>query len=140
MSSIGQAFIAQIQSIPAVTAQIAERVYPAYVYLADKTFPLAAYKIDNGTTSASYDGTVNQLRSCNIVISCIGGTYAQADGLKEALLTAFDGTAGTWGTTVVQGCFLNEDGISEDTMTEPETEEILYYITEVTFLVWYVAS
>jgi len=127
-----------VAATSALTAIIADRVYPAHVKIADKVYPLIAYKIDNFTTSSTYDASANKLRSCHITVACIDTTYAGADRLAEAVL-AIDGTDGTWGDTVIQGCFLNEDSISDDVVTEPETEAILYFIKELSFLVWYVA-
>jgi Protein of unknown function (DUF3168) len=138
--AIAEGFQSMIAAATAVTDIVADRVYPSVVKLADKVYPLITYKFDNTTTTNTYDGPVNPLRSCNIVLECIGNTYAEADELAAALLATMDGSSGTWGSTVVQGCFLNDDSVIDDVVTEPETEEILLYIKELSFLVWYVAS
>jgi len=137
MGSLAKAFIAQVAATSALTALIADRVYPEQAKIADKTFPLAVYKVENVSGTHTYDGTVNNLRSAHLVIACIAPDYADADAVATQFLASLDGTQGTWGSTSVQGCFLVDDGVQDDIVTEAETEEIAYYIKEITFLVWF---
>jgi hypothetical protein len=137
MGLIGPAFVAQMATLSPVVALVSNRIYPENAKIADDIYPLIEYQISNVTTSSTYDGPANPLRSCNIVVTCIAQTYAAADALADAVL-ALDGTDGTWGDTTVQGCFLNEDSITDGVIQNAETEDIMLYTKELSFMVWYV--
>jgi len=132
--SLGSAVTQQLLSLDAVTAVIAHRLYPVYDPQVNKVYPQAVYKIESVSTLNCNDGpTGNQ--SCDYVISVIGETYADADNVAAVILTALDGSSGTWSGTKIQGVFLKPDGVSDDIVTEPQTEEILFYLKEMSFSV-----
>ena len=129
---IPTALAGQLLATPGVTNLIAQRVYPSYDKANDKTYPLAVYKVEGVSTLQTSEGpTGNQ--SGDFVVAAIGETYADAAAVAKAILAALDGQGGTWSGLIVQGVFLKEDGISDDVVTEPQTEEILYYVKEMTF-------
>jgi hypothetical protein len=141
MASLSQAFVSHIATVSPVTTLVSTRVYPQYQRLADKVFPALVYKIDQTTTFNTYDGAAaNQLVSSQIVIAAIGQTYSSAEATANAVQAALDGTSGTWNGVTIQGVFLQEDGITDDVVTEAETEEIIYHIREMNFQVWWVNS
>jgi hypothetical protein len=117
------------------------RVYPAYVREADKVYPLACYKIENVTPQMASDGPTG-LVSADYVIAAIDTTYNGSVTLANAIQTALDGATWTDNTNgvVVQGCFLKDDGREEETVTQQDTEVILYFVTTLTFLVWHAAT
>ena len=93
--------------------------------------------MENLTTTNTYDGTPCELQSADIVIACVATSYGSADQLCSTIVSALDGSAGTWSSMQVQGVFLHDDGIADDVVTEADTEEILFYVREATFQVWY---
>ena len=136
--TLGEAFYDYLATVEAITDLIGDRVYPQYVKLADKTPPLIVYKLDNTTSIVTYSDGANALKSADIVITAVGKHYADAQAVADALVSALDGQSGTWGTVTVQGCFLHDDGISDDVITEPESEEVMYFVKELRYLTWYV--
>jgi hypothetical protein len=141
MASLGVSLFTQLQSISAITALVANRIYPQYQKLADKTYPAITYKVGQLSTINVYDPSMaNALVSCQVTFDCIGQSYADSGAVASAVQKAFDGFSGTWGGTTIQGCFLEEDGINDYVETDEVTEEILTYIKEIAFKVWYVNS
>ena len=131
---IAAALVSKILATTAVTNLIDDRIYAAYDRLENKVYPLAVYKVEEVSTLNCNDGPTGNI-SGDFQIACIGESYSDADALATALLTALDGASGTWAGLQVQGVFLKENGISDDILTEPQTEEILYFIKELNFTV-----
>ena len=134
--SIGPAIVSKILATTSVTTLIGTRFYPGYDKINDKVYPLAVYKIENVTPILANDGPTG-LETADVVIACIGSTPADSDAVATVIQAAMDGARGTWAGITVQGMFLKDDGISEDVITEPQTEEIIYFIKELSFTVSY---
>ena len=134
--NIAPAITTQLLNTSGVTAIVGTRIYPEYDRQADKVYPLAVYKVENVTTYMSNQGPTG-FETADYVIAVIGETYADADAVASAIQTALDGSRGTWSGVTIQGVFLKDDGVSDDVVTEPQTEEILFYTKELTFSVSY---
>ena len=134
--NIAPAITNQLLGTSGVTAIVGTRIYPEYDRQADKTYPLAVYKVENVTTYMANDGPTG-FETGDYVIAAIGETYADADAVASAIQSALDGARGTWSGVTIQGVFLKDDGVSDDVVTEPQTEEILFYTKELTFSVSY---
>jgi len=133
---IADAIFSQVTSNGPVAALIGTRLYPEYDKQADKVYPLAVYKVENVTPLSTNTGSAG-LESADVIIAAIAPKYADAATLARAIVNALDCQKGTWTGIVVQGCFLKDDGIADNVVTEPTTEEILYHVKEITFTVWY---
>ena len=131
MSDIATAIVSRLAAVPAVTGIIADRVYPDYVRQADKVYPLAVYSIKINPV-ATFDGNPG-IRYATLSLAAVDTTYEGASALAAAIETAIEGQSGTWDTIFVQGVFLQDNGISDDVVTEPTTEEILAYVKSMTF-------
>lgn len=137
--SLSAGLFSKVETVSAVVALIGDRIYPQTVSLEQKTFPLISYKIQDVTSVKVYGpAAANPLRSASLVLTCCGISYDDADAVAEAIIQSFDGQDGVWGTTTVQGAFLDDDGIQDGIAIDPDTEIALYYVKEVTFTVWYV--
>lgn len=136
MSSLAGSIVGQLLATSGVTDVIATRLYPDYDKQANKVYPLAVYKIENVTPLIANDGPTGS-ESADFIIAAIGELYADANAVVVAMQTALQGARGVWSGLTIQGIFLKEDGISDDVITEPQTEEILYYVKELTFEVKY---
>ena len=134
--NIAPAITTQLLGTSGVTAIVGTRIYPEYDRQINKTYPLAVYKVENVTTYMANQGPTG-FETADYVIAAIGETYADADAVASAIQTALDGQRGTWGNIVVQGVFLKQDGIADDVVTIPNTEEILLYTKELSFSVSY---
>jgi hypothetical protein len=113
------------------------RIYPNYQSMADKVYPALAYDCENYEPDDCMDGT-DGVPSIDVKIYAIGETYDQADALGRLVAIALDGTAGTWGATTLQGCFVTE--VAEDHFVDTDLETILYFVKEVTCKVTYLES
>lgn len=131
---IGPAMFDRLTADPTVSGIIGTRLYPAYNRESNKVYPLAVYKIENETDQMASTGPTG-LVSVDVIIACIAPTYRQASKLSDAVKTALNGTSWTDSTNDlnVQGCFMADDGRRDDVITEPSTETILYYVSELTF-------
>lgn len=126
----GEAIFARLQTISAVTALVGTRVYPQYTKEVDKTYPLIVYKVENVHQLQSFSGPTGFFQ-CDLRLAAIGLTPDDAEMVANALLV-LDGDSSQWGTHIYQqGSFLAEDGISENTVTDQDSEEILYFLKEV---------
>ena len=134
--SLNTALVSYLQADTALAALIVDRIYPEFDSPEDHLYPLAVYKLDVTPLMAN-DGPIG-LETATLTIAAIAPTYAQAKDVGSALQTALDGKRGTWSGVVVQGAFLNDDGVTDDVVTEPTTRQILYYIKELTFTIAYV--
>lgn len=137
MASLAAALVAKLLSSESITDIVADRVYPQVAFLADRSYPMCVYKVDDITPTSTYGGP-DRLTRCNVTIACVGRTYADADELAMTVVRELDGSASTWGTVEVQGCWLSDAGVTDDVITEPESEEIALYIRECDFdPVWF---
>ena len=109
--SLAPAAVAKLLSVTAITALVANRVDPQYTREMDRVYPIIVYKVENVTPGMAHDGPTG-LESAELVLACLGCTQKQADQLAAAVQTAMDGARGLWGTLNVQGCFLQDDGIT----------------------------
>ena len=140
MSDVAAAAAAALLSSASVTALVGQRVWPQWAKQADVVYPYCIYNIDGVTPIGTYSSGTNSLRSCTLSVACIAKTYGQAVGVSEAVLSTLDNADGVFGGVSVQGIFLNDDGISDDVLTESESETLVVQIRTLSFLVWYVAS
>ena len=134
--SLGPAIVYKLSSDAGVSAIVVDRIYPQYVRENDRLYPMIVYKIDNVDPQMTHDGP-NGLESADLTLAAIGMSQVDARLLAEAIQTSINGSRGVWGDLTVQGCFLKDDGINDDVITEPTTEEILAYVKELSFTVWY---
>lgn len=134
--SLGPAAKAKMEATTGITDIVAARIFPQYVRESDNVYPLIVYKVENVDPQLSHDGPTG-LESADLIIAAIGATQKDARILADAIQLALNGNRGTWDTLYCQGCFLKDDGISDDVVTEPTTEESLYYTKELSFTVWY---
>jgi len=130
-------FLAKIAGTSAITTIVADRVYPQYARQADKVYPLLVYKIENVQPFMTAGGP-SGVENADLVIACCGIKQADADATAAAVQLALNGSRGAWGTLTVQGCILKEDGVNDDVVTQPDSEEIIAYVKEVNFTVTYV--
>jgi hypothetical protein len=129
----GANIFGKLTSISGIAALVSNRIYPQYNRAADKQYPLIIYKVENQTTDAYYTGGTSGLEKADLVLACISITHAGADALATAVQLAIDDDTSAWGSTTMQDCSLKDDGITDDVVTNEETEEILFYVKELSF-------
>ena len=125
MSDIATAIVSRIQSETSLF------VYPEYVRENDNQYPLAVYQI-KVTPCPTFSGDAG-LRYATLTVAAIDTSYAGSATAAHAIETAINGQHGTWAGIVIQGVFLQDDGISDDVVTEPVSEMILAYVKTMTF-------
>ena len=133
MGDIAAATTALLLGTPALMGLVSSRVYPQWSRLVDAVYPAAIYKIEGVSSTQTYGG-VDSLTSCTLSIACVG---LDAVAVGEIVQTALDGAAGTYAGTVIQGIFLNEDGVSDEVQNDSTSDAILYYVRQLEFLVWF---
>ena len=135
---IDEALATKLNSTTAVNALVAGRIYPFRVRKANKTYPLIIYRFSRNRPCRTSAGPGNA-RFVQLELACVAASLADADTLADAVETALDGTRfSTWGTVTVQGCDLpEEEGIDDDQITDPSTEEIALYVKNFTFQITY---
>jgi hypothetical protein len=139
VSDIASDTIQNLLNTSAVTTLVGTSVYPDWSTLADDSYPMIVCKIEGVTSTHTYGGT-DSLTSCTINLACIGKSYSDAVSVANAVQDTLDGFSGTWGTTTIQGVFLNDDGVNDEVTTEPESEAILYFVRTLALLCWFVRT
>jgi len=134
--SIAAAITQQLLATDPVTNLIEQRLYPQYNYQTMKVYPLAVYRVENVSPLICNDAPTG-FETADYVVDCLGEKFADADAVADAIQTALDGARGTWSGMDIQGIFMKEDGRHSDTLSEPQTEQILYFIQTLTFNVAY---
>jgi hypothetical protein len=135
MVDIAPAIFNRLTTDSGVTNLIGTRVYPSYDRQSDRIYPLVTYKFDI-TPQAAFDGTAG-IEYAVGKFAAVATTYAGATQVADALYNSLEARSGTWAGVVVQGCYLQENGISDDVVTDPTTEEILYYVKVLQFDIQY---
>jgi hypothetical protein len=134
---ISDAIFAQLTNDPAVGPLIGTRLYPQYDRQNSRTYPLCVYKFAKAPGGSTNQGPIN-LSSSVLIIAAIATTYIACETLANAIVACLDSARWTTGGTIVQGTFLKEgDGIDDDVVTDPTTEEILYHVKRISFDVRY---
>lgn len=131
MADIALAIVSVLNGNSGVTSLIGKRLYPQYDRSTDHIYPLGCYHVQI-TPITAFDGAPG-IEYAVITIAGIGSTQASATAVANALKAALQNQTGTWAGVVVQGCFLQDNGIRDDVVTEPTTEEIICYVRELTF-------
>ena len=131
MADIAAAMFNMITTDSGVIALMGTRLIPSYNRQGDRTYPLAVYKLDIAPAPA-FDGE-SGIEYGTLQIAAVATTYAQATALATAIRSAIDQKSGTFAGTEVQGVFMQENGIRDDTMTDESTEAILFHIKEMNF-------
>ncbi len=129
---IGPAIYAML-NVPLITNIVGKSIFPNYARL-DQPYPQVVYDVKNPSPQTAYRQNLN-LVSIDVSIAGIAKTYAQSTALAKAIIAVMDEEQGTFGGFVVQGSFWKDS--TEEQETNPESEEILYYIKELSFSVWY---
>jgi hypothetical protein len=132
----GSDIFSKLTTTSAISAIVSTRVYPEYVRAADVSYPYVVYKRENISNGQSFTGGTG-LSACELVIAAVGSNQQQAEALSNAIESALDGDTSTWGTCTVQGCWLSDDGVNDDIVTEQETEQIIAYVKELRFDIRY---
>jgi Protein of unknown function (DUF3168) len=133
MASPGIAIVSILQQ----TGLVGNNIYPNLARIGDGNYPMIVFKVSDVSTTQTYTGT-DPLASCKVELAAIALTYGEADAIAWALVAALDNSSGTWGGVTVQGCFLDEDGISDDDAQETASESLNYFIKTATFTMWFV--
>ncbi len=140
MPTLSPTVFARLTTDAGVSAIVAERVYPLYVREADKVFPYACFKTEAVSSHMASDGPTG-LYSADLIVAAVDKTLIGSAALADAIQKSLDGA--TWSDTPnnirIQGSFLKDDGREELPVTDQDTEAILYYQTELTFLCWFAA-
>jgi hypothetical protein len=131
MADIATAVVSKLASVAGVTALIENRVYPSYDRQTDRTDPLAVYSLDI-TPITDFDGPTGVMTAV-LEIAAIAETYAEAVALGKAIYAALEFQSGDWGGVTVQGCFMQDEGERDDKVTDPTSEEILFFVKSFRF-------
>lgn len=115
---------------------IAVRVYPEDAHAFEKTLPLAVYKIESATAIMAHDGPCG-LNEGVVVIAAEAITYDGAATLGQAIDASLGNAKGTWAGIVVQGCFREDDGQSDDVFTLPVSEDLTIYVQQLTYRIFW---
>jgi hypothetical protein len=110
------------------------RIFPNYQSMRDKGYPAIVYVCDDYAPTDTMDGG-DGVPTISVNLYAISEHYDDANTLGKALESALDATRGTWGETVVQGCFVDE--VSESHFVDTDLETILYYQKELVLKVTY---
>jgi hypothetical protein len=107
-----------------------QRIYPNYVRMGEKQYPQLVYDCQNYEEDTGLDGHA-ETATLDVKVLTVAQDYDGADDMAKAIVTALNETSGTWGTTTVQGCFLEE--VAEEHFVDTDMETILYFTKEITF-------
>ena len=123
---------ARLTADAAVTALVADRVFPGMIREADRTYPYLIFKRDATTTGEAYDGSPG-LSSTSLTVAAVGGDPDSAEAAILAVVASLNAKAGVWGQTTVQGAFLDESGISDDVDVDTDDEDVTAFIYSARF-------
>jgi hypothetical protein len=131
---LGQALYARLSADAGVTALCGANLYPNYIRESEQLYPQIVYAVEDVAEDAAHDG-LSGLITAKARVTAVGKTYAAADALAAAVLASLDAQTGSWGTSWVLGCWL--DDLHEDLVHDPSSEQVLYYLKELTFQISY---
>ena len=135
MASIGNAIYAKLTGDSAVAA-ITTTVIPNYAPKSS-TYPQVVYEVKSTEYDATYTGN-SGLVKCELVLRCLVNSrqgYDACNTLGNAVAASLDQATGTFGGVAVQRFFLNDD--AEDQFEDQDSDEIVYYVRELNFEVWF---
>ncbi len=91
--SVRAAFAALLGSQPAVAALVGSRIYPLVLPRRSRTYPAISYQMISDTLAAdAADGTL-EAHQARLQVNCWALTYAAADALAEAVVSALRGAS-----------------------------------------------
>jgi hypothetical protein len=110
------------------------RIFPNYVREQDQVYPLMMYDAKDLDIDSCFDGD-GGISTVSVTVRCIATNYDEAETLATALIKSLNNSSGTWGGLVVQGCFLDESGVTEEVIYESNATDtvLLLFKKEVTF-------
>jgi len=126
--TIEEGLYSRLQAVAGVTALVSTRVYPLLVPQ-EASLPAIAYQRISGPRETAHDGP-SGLAFARMQVTCIGSSYSSAKGVSEAVRAALDGQSGTWGSTVVGACFLDDESDIWSTVFEKP-------VVRADYLIWY---
>ncbi len=111
------ALFTQLTDDPGVSALVDERVFPEFAPMTNQTYPQIVIATPDAANEPTFDGPIN-LMDEKIDVVAIAKTITDVVAVAKAILAAIDGQTGTWGGTVIKGCFLK--GTSNTLATIPD--------------------
>lgn len=114
------------------------RIFPEYVRMDDKhkTTPTQlVFTTDDYKPDVGLDGLTPTTAQITVKIEAASMDADETSALRRQLVMALDSTRGTWGDTVIQGCFLED--YSDGHFIDTDMATILYYTSDMTFTVAY---
>jgi hypothetical protein len=102
--SINKAIYTQLAGDTATAALVGDRIWPMQVDDSNPAFPRIVYEVAEDDPTRSYlQGS--GLFSAEVTVICAAATDKAAAALAAAVVAALNNAKGTWGGTVVLGCF-----------------------------------
>ena len=116
----------------AITDMIADRIYPNDASAKETPLPCLIYWLQNLALDPTYDseGTID-LASLDLVVLCIAKEYPDVQALYNHVMKAFVDYSGGR----IEG--IKHDTSVEDSIFDPNTDELKHYSVEITFKVWF---
>ncbi len=131
---IGKAIFSRLSSTTAITALVDDRIFPESIF-SGEAFPQSAYTITEAKPDRTFTGASGLVDS-TVDIFIVAKDYAGAASLTDAVATALDNQAGTWGGIKVQGAFIKSRTDEHAPLPDSGQDEP-YYVTTLTLSVWH---
>lgn len=134
---IGPAIYQKLISDATVTNIIGTRIYPNFIREPDKyddegsaLFPQASYEVKNPQYDTTYTGN-SGLVFADVTITVAALRYTQCETAAQSIVNSLDQQSGTWGGVQVSRVFFQD--MDDATVTDASSEQILYYVKDITF-------
>jgi len=126
--TIEEGLYSKLAADSGVSALVSTRIYPLLVPQ-DASLPAIAYQRISGPRDHAHDGATG-LALARVQVTCLGSSYDETKDVSEAVRAAIDGGAGTWGSTTVGACLLENERDEWATPFDKST-------VQMDFMIWY---
>lgn len=136
---VGDLITWKVRDDAAVYAIVADRIYP----LTDKegTYPQIQYEVEAVEDALALHSGRSSLVRANVKLYLLTETYGESDTLLEAVITCLDRARGVWGGTEIDATdvirCVAQDDLSEEAITDPETDDVHYIEKSLSFVLTY---
>jgi hypothetical protein len=132
---IGNAIVWKLKNDTAVSAAVGDNIFPHNAPMDINVMPQILYEFKTPTAEINYSGATG-LYSMEVSIYCVGKLYSDAQALARLVLVALQGQGGLWDTINVDNCIF-QDYAEDNNMNPNDPNDILFYVCEPTFIVWF---
>lgn len=119
--TLEEAFYSKATNTAGISALVSTRIYPNLIP-ETATLPAVAYQRVASTRQPAHDGSTGHARA-TLQVTCQAATYSAVKAVVAAIVAAFHGIRGTWGTVEVFRSAVNTE-VDSDEMEDAATVRV----------------